>query len=472
MFGDYVPGAPGLLDDYFKANPLSWLNFDQSTPVDKIKQNQLTNTLLTVGGALSAAGAKSYDPGHSAKAMAGLGQGLQNVQQGAFDQVQGLQDQQDREEMFSWQKAKYDADMAHKRKVFGWDMEQKIKEAKIKADEREARKRYAATLPENERSLYEAYPEIAVKNTIEQQSRQNKLADAYALIDYRHQTDPKYGYMSVPGVGVTNVLTGQTISPYGQDGSGRTQQVSTPQKMAAPNHGSNLSPKARESFALEAAKAGRKSLAELNTAMKTSRGNLADINRFEQLMAGGQDTGGVLRNLPGGMAINSLFDAEIGEMQAISDRMTPAMRQGMPGAASDRDVAMFRGATFSPDKNTETNRNLIKAAKIKQENEIAYVSFMNEWATQNDGSLDGAELAWLKYADENPIFDYSDTSGSYKVNEHRVPWRQYFGLEEYTPSMSGASRVTNSAGGGSFDSLTPDQKRAISTEDLWKLGAQ
>jgi hypothetical protein len=134
MFGDYVPGAPGLLDDYFKANPLSWLNFDQSTPVDKIKQNQLTNTLLTVGGALSAAGAKSYDPGHSAKAMAGLGQGLQNVQQGAFDQVQGLQDQQDREEMFSWQKAKYDADMAHKLKVFGWDMEQKAQEIKAKAE--------------------------------------------------------------------------------------------------------------------------------------------------------------------------------------------------------------------------------------------------------------------------------------------------------------------------------------------------
>jgi hypothetical protein len=36
--------------------------------------------------------------------------------------------------MFSWQKAKYDADMAHKLKVFGWDMEQKAQEIKAKAE--------------------------------------------------------------------------------------------------------------------------------------------------------------------------------------------------------------------------------------------------------------------------------------------------------------------------------------------------
>ncbi|MFD2207221.1 hypothetical protein [Kiloniella antarctica] len=137
MFGNDIPGQPGLLDDYYKSNPLAKMfTPGAASPVDKIKQQQMTNTLLTIGGALSAAGAKSYDPGNSGKAMAGLGQNLQGVQNSAFDQVQGLQSQQDREEAFGWQKAKYDEDMAHKRKVFGWDMDKYTKDAALKEEER------------------------------------------------------------------------------------------------------------------------------------------------------------------------------------------------------------------------------------------------------------------------------------------------------------------------------------------------
>lgn len=57
-----------------------------------------------------------------------------------------------------------------------------------------------------------------------------------------------------------------------------------------------------------------------------------------------------------------LTDGKLAEMEAFSsviDRLTPQMRQGMPGAASDRDVAIFKNALPSMLKTPEGNKIVI-----------------------------------------------------------------------------------------------------------------
>ena len=62
----------------------------------------------------------------------------------------------------------------------------------------------------------------------------------------------------------------------------------------------------------------------------------------------------------------NLTGGKLAEMEAFSsviDRLTPQMRQGMPGAASDRDVAIFKNALPSMIKTPEGNAIVIQTLR-------------------------------------------------------------------------------------------------------------
>ena len=61
--------------------------------------------------------------------------------------------------------------------------------------------------------------------------------------------------------------------------------------------------------------------------------------------------------LPWGVGV-PLREGGVQAYEALLNRLTPAQRQGMPGAASDRDVAMFRGS-LPQLWNTEAGRKTI-----------------------------------------------------------------------------------------------------------------
>ncbi len=82
-----------------------------------------------------------------------------------------------------------------------------------------------------------------------------------------------------------------------------------------------------------------------------------------------------------GIALEGTDDVQA--LQSLIDRMTPAARQGLPGAASDRDVQMFRSSLPSLIRTPEGNREIAKRLRalnnhaIKQ-GEIAEQIFSGE----------------------------------------------------------------------------------------------
>jgi hypothetical protein len=120
--------------------------------------------------------------------------------------------------------------------------------------------------------------------------------------------------------------------------------------------------------------------------------------------------------------------SDFSTMRSISDRLTPAMRNGLPGAASDRDVAMFKSATVSTDKPYEANLNIATALVQKANMERERVRFLDTYREVNRGSLVGANAAWQQYLDANPIFDNStpEAQAKFTLNQNRVPWDDWF----------------------------------------------
>jgi hypothetical protein len=150
---------------------------------------------------------------------------------------------------------------------------------------------------------------------------------------------------------------------------------------------------------------------------------IQDLNRFMYLNDRNR-TGGV-SGLPGVRDVRGMFDEEVAEMSSIVDKMTPMMRQGMPGAASDRDVAMFRGATVGMNKPPEANRNIANGLIAANQNKVDNIEF-KRWYLEQNGSLKGAQQAWKEYLNSNPIFNPQAPTGSYQLNPNRATWDQYF----------------------------------------------
>ena len=130
------------------------------------------------------------------------------------------------------------------------------------------------------------------------------------------------------------------------------------------------------------------------------------------------------------------FDEEKREMVKIQNLLTPQMRQGLPGAASDRDVAMFRGATVGIDATKEINDNIIAGALARVDNAEDRQSFMEEYFQANQ-HLDGAETYWKEYLEANPIFDHRpELVGSYTLNANRKSYREFFGGGDANAGLS------------------------------------
>lgn len=152
---------------------------------------------------------------------------------------------------------------------------------------------------------------------------------------------------------------------------------------------------------------------------------LSRLNRFKSLMDGGMGTGVEKSGFLG--TAQAAFDEKLKEAQAIQNEITPQMRQGLPGAASDRDVAMFAGATVSIDKPEKTNYNIIKAKQIQIDNAKQKLEFEQDYYTQNRHII-GMEAAWKDYIEANPIFDPDKAidDSKFTLNPNRKGYKEWF----------------------------------------------
>jgi hypothetical protein len=104
--------------------------------------------------------------------------------------------------------------------------------------------------------------------------------------------------------------------------------------------------------------------------------------------------------------------------------MTPAMRNGLPGAASDRDVSLFQQATVGVDKSRAVNTQIRDMAKAFVARQGDFQAFREAYARANNTLL-GADEKWAEYAEAYPLFSEDTSSdGLPKVNSKITPWRK------------------------------------------------
>lgn len=167
---------------------------------------------------------------------------------------------------------------------------------------------------------------------------------------------------------------------------------------------------------------GAKEIESDADAAKKALATAQEAQRFMTLNAN-KGTGGLSDKFAPGQFVQS-FGADYADMQGITARLVPGMREPGSGSTSDFDAKMFQRGTVSVDKPKEVNDTIaqgyINRAKLAQD----YADFRATYLEQN-GTLQGANKHWSEYVNSNPIFDktYAEVP---RLNDKRVPWRDYF----------------------------------------------
>lgn len=158
---------------------------------------------------------------------------------------------------------------------------------------------------------------------------------------------------------------------------------------------------------------------ETAAAAQTLSGLAADARRFVELNRS-VNTGGL-----GGLGADLAGRAgnpATSEMRAIVDRMAPAMREAGSGAMSDRDVAMYRNSVVGLNKPGPTNQALAEVIAAGAQRTADRLEFLESWAQKNRTLL-GAQSAWMKYANSNPLFD--STGGTTRPRRNVPTWQEW-----------------------------------------------
>lgn len=191
---------------------------------------------------------------------------------------------------------------------------------------------------------------------------------------------------------------------------------------APPDPLTGLSRKAREQFQTKMYSAGDKQVSVLEQDVRESGAMGQDAKRFKELNEK-TATGPLIGSAPIGW-IRKIADSDLQEMDSISSKIIPKLRQPGSGATSDFDARMFGKGTIGIDKDRKANNAIAEGLLAKSKQDFDRAEFMRTYLEAN-GSMRGAENSWSKYTSANPIFDPA-SSDVPKINESRVHWRKFF----------------------------------------------
>lgn len=301
-----------------------------------------------------------------------------------------------------------------------------LKQAETDAANREFFNRRALD-EESKAALAKLKADLALRNDLETQKAKPERPQTVDVNGNVHilkpdgtlgpNLGPADKYVVIPGVGAIDA-NGKVI---GAGGTAQNGPSSVPAAPASP--ASNMSPKSQED-------AQKAEIAKANSELRENRKMVAGLGKLERSadrflqLSSVQNTGGLLRQIPGSGTIEGAFDPQIKEMTSIVDKVTPQMRDGLPGSASNFDVAMFRGAAFGVDKDPQTNRNIIMGIKAHAQNQREKLNFKEVYLSENK-TLRGAEKAWQDYLNNNPIFNPNSSPERVELNSNRQRWQDY-----------------------------------------------
>lgn len=196
-----------------------------------------------------------------------------------------------------------------------------------------------------------------------------------------------------------------------------------------------LSDKARERLIIQNAKDYANVAKENDKEVQGARATATDAARFISLSKkvnapGDWSTGtGWLANLPGVRQAQTALDSRFSEMDAITARLVPKLREPGSGATSDFDAKMFQRGTLDIGKPGPANEALGVGMQAAAANLIDKARFEEAYFKARK-TLVGAQDAWQQYLEDNPIFDPSAEGAEVPVlNRKRVNWKRYFGAE-------------------------------------------
>ncbi len=179
-----------------------------------------------------------------------------------------------------------------------------------------------------------------------------------------------------------------------------------------------------------------KQLGEVRMTANKASGAIQDMDRFMTLNQ--RQPSGQLLGLPVVRDIAGVFNDDIGEMNAINNRLTPSQRESGSGAMSDRDVDMYRRSVVGVGQTGPANQRIAALAKAGAVRQRDYAAFMDYFSRVN-GTLNGAQELWDAYRDAEPVYD-PDTATMRQAKS----WRAYFGVggdpapKKSAPSAGGA----------------------------------
>jgi hypothetical protein len=194
-----------------------------------------------------------------------------------------------------------------------------------------------------------------------------------------------------------------------------------------------LSDKARERLILQNAKEYSNVAKENDKEAQGARATITDANRFAQLSdqvnaPGDWSTGtGGLAGFPIIRQAQAALDSRFSEMESVTARLVPKLREPGSGATSDFDASMFQRGTVGVEKPGPTNKAISVGMRAAAQNLIDKAGFEEAYFKARK-TLVGAQDAWQQYLEANPIFDPSSQNEP-KLNQRRVNWKRYFGAE-------------------------------------------
>jgi hypothetical protein len=143
-------------------------------------------------------------------------------------------------------------------------------------------------------------------------------------------------------------------------------------------------------------------------------------------------------------------------LEAGSTAMARGERQPGEGAVSDYESKLFARIVPGNNRLPEFNRRALEARDMADARAQEYPLFLDEFRKRNS-NLVGAEAAWQRYVNDNPVFRPGLDAGQIDLNKPESfanpqfqTWRQYFGVEEGPQVASGGGR---SAAAGADPSL-------------------
>jgi hypothetical protein len=249
---------------------------------------------------------------------------------------------------------------------------------------------------------------------------------------YRRKADAE-GMTAPPPRGVTvNLNSGADTVAQRQ---ALAESLGVPLAEVSPYDNTNLSAKGRENLFIANQKAAEKRWAAMGEDEAAHREMIANLGRFKQLNEK-VSTGGLM-GVSGVGAAAGLFDGDVAELRSITAKIAPNMRPPGSGATSDYDARQFERATVGIDKPKQANQNIADARIAAAQQALDRGAFERSYFDAN-GHLQGADRAWQRYANENPIFD--SRGKEFALNPNRVGWRDYFRpKKEPAQPASGAS---------------------------------